>query len=97
MAPFLHYVSYYQLEKGGVVQFSQANIRYSPFHFRPDRLPPEGQPARLRWEWMPEAVTPQELSPYYDYVLTRGNGFRPPPGTFHPKWHGEHWSVWEKG
>lgn len=97
LAPFLHYVSYYQAEKGGVVQFSNANIKYSPFHFKPDRLPPQGQPARLRWEWTPEAVRIEELFPYYDYVLTRGGGFRPPQGTFHMKWHGDRWAVWEKG
>jgi hypothetical protein len=97
LAPFLHFVSYYQAEKGGVVQFSNANIRHSPFHFRPDRIPPQGQPARLRWEWTPESVRIEELFPYYDYVLTRGGGFRPPPGTFHMKWHGDRWAVWEKG
>jgi hypothetical protein len=96
LAPFLHFVSYYQAEKGGVVQFSNANIRYSPFHFKPDRLPPQGEPARLRWEWTPEAVGIQELYPYYDYVLTRGSGFHPPAGTFHVKWHGSRWTVWER-
>jgi hypothetical protein len=97
LAPFLHFVSYYQAEKGGVIQFSNANIRYSPFHFKPDRFPPQGQPARLRWEWTPEAARIEELFPYYDYVLTRGSGFRPPAGTFHMKWHGDRWAVWEKG
>lgn len=95
-APFLHFVSYYQAEKGGVVQFSNANIRYSPFHFKDDKLPPEGQPARLRWEWTPEQVTTRELYPYYDYVLTRGSGFQPPPGTYRVKWRGDRWTVWEK-
>jgi hypothetical protein len=96
-SPFLHFVSYYQEAKGGVVQFSNANIRYSPFHFRPDRIPPQGQPARLRWEWTPEAVGIGELYPYYDYVLTRGSGFRPPAGSYHVKWHGARWTVWERG
>jgi hypothetical protein len=95
--PFLHYVSYYQAAKGGVVQFSNANISYSPYHFRPDHVPPQGQPARARWEWTPEAVHISELYPYYDYVLTRGNGFGPPPGTYHVKWRGGRWAVWEKG
>jgi hypothetical protein len=97
LAPFLHFGSYYQAEKGGVIQFSNANIRYSPFHFREDRVPPEGQPARLRWEWTPEQVTAQELFPYYDYVLTRGGGFHPPSGTYHLKYRGTRWQVWEKG
>ncbi len=96
-APFLHFVSYYQAAKGGIVQFSNANISYSPYHFRADRLPPQGQPARLRWEWTPELVRIDELYPYYDYVLTRGPGFSPPPGTYHVKWRGGRWTVWEKG
>jgi hypothetical protein len=95
-APFLHFVSYYQEAKGGVVQFSNANVRYSPFHFRPDRLPPEGQPARLRWEWTPEQVPVEELYPYYDYVLTRGPGFHPSDRFYHLKWHGGVWAVWER-
>jgi hypothetical protein len=97
LAPFLHFVAYYQVEKGGVVQFSNANIQYSPFHFKPERPPPEGQPARLRWEWTPESVTTEELYPYYDYVLTRGAGFSPMAGRYHVKWHGSRWTVWEKG
>ena len=36
-----------------------------------------------------------ELYPYYDYVLTRGDGFHPPAGTFHLAWSGEHWGVWQ--
>ena len=35
-----------------------------------------------------------ELFPYYDYVLTRGEGFRAPAGTFHLKWRGDRWVVW---
>ena len=34
--------------------------------------------------------------PYYDYVLVRGWGFRPPPGTFHPVYRGERWTVYER-
>jgi hypothetical protein len=37
-----------------------------------------------------------ELYPYYDYVLTRGNGFNPPHGTFHVAWRGGKWTVWER-
>ena len=70
----------------------------SPYFF--SRLPakPSGQggSARLRWEWTPEQVTIRELFPYYDYVLVRGGGFNPPPGTFHQKWHGDRWTVFER-
>jgi hypothetical protein len=95
-APFLHFVSYYQLEKGGVVEFSYASFPHWPVRFKPGHFPPPGGPLRLRWEWTPEQVTIDELTKYYDYVLTRGNGFRPPAGTFHVKFRGDRWTVWEK-
>jgi hypothetical protein len=95
-APFLHFVSYYQLEKGGVVEFSYASFPHWPVRFKPGRFPPPGGPLRLRWEWTPEQVTIDELRKYYDYVLTRGSGFRPPPGTFHVKWRGDRWTVWAR-
>jgi len=95
--PFLHFGSYYQVEKGGVVEFTYAGYLHWPFDFRPGHYPPPGGPARERWEWTPEQVQVRgELYPYYDYVLTRGPGFRPPPGTFHVKWHGSRWMVWER-
>jgi hypothetical protein len=95
-APFIHFVSYYQLEKGGVVEFSYASFPHWPVRFKPGRFPPPGGPLRLRWEWTPEQVSISELTQYYDYVLTRGSGFRPPPGSFHVKWRGDKWTVWEK-
>jgi hypothetical protein len=94
---FIHFGSYYQAQKGGVVMFTFAGYPHWPFDFRPGRYPPPGGPARPRWEWTPEQVPVQsEISPYYDYVLTRGAGFHPPPGTFHLKWHGERWQVWQR-
>jgi hypothetical protein len=95
-APYLHFVSYYQVEKGGVVQFSYAGFPHWPVQYMPGMFPPPGTMPRLRWEWMPEAVPITELYPYYDYVLTRGEGFRPPPGTFHPTFRGRKWTVWNR-
>jgi hypothetical protein len=94
--PFLHFVSYYQAEKGGVVQFSNAGALYWPVRFKPGRFPPPGLRPRLRWEWTPEQVSLSELSPYYDYVLTRGKGFNPPPGTFRLAWSGSRWAVYAR-
>lgn len=95
-APFLHFVSYYQAEKGGTTMFSYANYPHWPFHFRPGQYPPPGRSARLRWEWTPEQTPINEIYPYYDYVLARGNGFHPPPGTYHVTFHGDHWTVWSR-
>lgn len=94
--PFLHFGSYYQVQKGGIVMFTYAGYAHWPIDFRPDKYPPPGGPARLRWEWTPELVPMSEIYPYYDYVLTRGGGFRPPAGTYHMKFRDSHWSVWEK-
>ena len=94
--PFMHFGSYYQVNKGGVVMFTYAGYAHWPFDFKPGHYPPPGGSARLRWEWTPEQVPINEVFPYYDYVLTRGAGFRPPPGTFHVKWHSDKWAVWAK-
>jgi hypothetical protein len=94
--PFLHFGSYYQARKGGLVQFSYASFLFWPVRFREGHLPPPGTRPRLRWEWTPELVPIQELYPYYDYVLTRGGGFSPPPGTFRLLWHGERWQVFAR-
>lgn len=94
--PFLHFGSYYQAQKGGVVQFSNAGALYWPVRFRDGHYPPPGSRPRLRWEWTPEQVSIQELYPYYDYVLTRGSGFSPPPGTFHRAWSGDRWTVYAR-
>jgi hypothetical protein len=97
LQPFLHFGSYYQLERGGVVMFTYAGYAHWPFDFLPGRYPPPGGPARQRWEWTPDQVNVErEIVPYYDFVLTRGNGFHPPPGTFHVKWRGDRWTVWAK-
>ncbi len=96
-APFLHFGSYYQAEKGGVIQFTYAGYAHWPFDFREGKYPPPGGAARPRWEWTPEQVSVKnELAPYYDYVLVRGNNFAAPPGTFRQKWRGDRWSVWER-
>jgi hypothetical protein len=94
--PFLHFGSYYQVEHGGVVMFTYAGYAHWPVDFKPGMYPPPGGSARLRWEWMPEAVPFGEIYPYYDYVLTRGRGFRPPHGTYHVQWQDEHWQVWAR-
>jgi hypothetical protein len=95
--PFLHFGSYYQLEKGGVIEYTYAGYAHWPVDFKRGHYPPPGGPARQRWEWTPEQVPMSEVYPYYDYVLTRGSGFRPPAGTYHVQWHSDRWTVWAKG
>jgi hypothetical protein len=76
--------------------FTYAGYAHWPIDFLSDRYPPPGGPARLRWEWTPELVSMNEIYPYYDYVLARGPGFHPPPGTYHLTFHDSHWFVWAK-
>ena len=94
--PLVHFVSYYQALKGGVVEFTFAGYPHWPFTFKAEEAPPQGMPVRLNWEWTPEKVTIDELYPYFDYVLTRGEGFAPPEGTYRVKWSGKRWKVWER-
>jgi hypothetical protein len=95
-ASFLHFVSYYQAEKGGVVQFAYTGFPHWPVQYLPGKYPPPGTAPRLHWEWMPEAVSIGELYPYYDYVLVHGSGFNPPQGTYHVSYRGSRWVVWER-
>ncbi len=93
---FLHFVSYYQAEKGGVVQFSNSGALYWPVRWKEGHYPPPGTRPRLRWEWTPEQVPLQELYPYYDYVLVRGYGFNPPASAFRQVFRGSKWSVYQR-
>jgi len=93
---FLHFGSWVQAEKGGVVMFTFAGYPHWPFDFQPDKYPPPGGPARRRWEWTPERVGMREIYPYYDYVLVRGKGFSPIPGQYDQIYHGSRWTVWKR-
>lgn len=94
--PFLHYVSLYQAEKGGVTMFTFAHFPHWPFHFRPGHFPPPGTAPRLNWEWEPDRVAFQEIYPYYDYVLVRGRPVEFPAETHRLHYQDEQWAVWAK-
>ena len=89
---FVQFVSYYQLEKGGVVEYSSFGKVHNPIGFQPGREPPTGAPPAL--DLIPTHIRMDQLYPYFDYVLVRGEGFHPPPGTFRLAWQGERWAVW---
>ena len=67
--PFIHFVAYYQVERGGVVMYSFVATDQSPVDFKPEEGPP---PAAEGFEWTPEAVDPARDLGWYDYVLVRG-------------------------
>lgn len=94
-AAFLHFGSYYQVSKGGVVMFTYAGYPHWPIDFVPGRYPPPGGPARPRWEWTPQQVPLSEIEPFYDYVLTRGDGFEP-ADAYRRVWRDDRWSVWAR-
>ena len=95
--PFLHFGSYVQTARGGLIQFSYAGFAHWPFGYLPQAEPPPGGSARLRWEWTPEETNRSgELATFYDYVLTRGSGFDADRNGFRPVYEGQRWSVWER-
>lgn len=94
--PFIHFGSWVQAEKGGVVMFTFAGYPHWPFDFQPGKYPPPGGPARRRWEWTPERVPNSEIFPYYDFVLVRGGGFRPVSGQYERAYDGDRWTVWKR-
>jgi hypothetical protein len=96
-SPFLHFGSYYQAEKGGVVLFTFAGYDQWPFDFKRGRYPLFDGPATPRWEFFPSAAAEhQPLASYFDYVLTRDRGSSPAPRGFRLKWRGDRWEVYER-
>ena len=94
--PFLHYASYYLLDRGGKVNFSFAGYPHWVYGYRPHRDPMGASPPAFLWEWEPWRIQPHEDLASYDYVLTRGPGFDPPDDTFARSWEGTNWIVWER-
>jgi hypothetical protein len=91
--PFLHAGSYYQLEKGGVVAFSFAGYPHWPVAFKDGSEPPTGSAFPAGWEWRPHSSS--ELSPYYDYVITRGFEWGGPEYALHFS-DPSGWRVWRR-
>lgn len=93
-SPFLHFGSYYQAEKGGVVFFTFAGYDQWPFDFKRGRYPLFDGPATPRWEFFPgSAAAYQPLASYFDYVLARDRGEAPPPVGYRLAWAGDRWEV----
>ncbi len=94
-AAFLHFVAWYQAEKGGAVMFTFADFPQSPFRFREERRPPRVEP---RWEWTPERVDPRRDLGWYEYVLVRGPAGRVGADRtlYEPVFRGPRWSVWRR-
>ncbi|MEO0118964.1 MAG: hypothetical protein ABIK60_00290 [candidate division WOR-3 bacterium] len=63
---FLHFPCYYQLEKGGLVGFSFAYIRYSPLIFKED------YPLERIDEWFPYRSLFPDRYKDYDYLFVTG-------------------------
>jgi len=94
---FLHFGSYYQAEKGGLVMFSFAGYPHWPVDYRPDQGPPSRPEGAPRWEWVPQSVPVEtEIYPYYDYVLVRGSAFQAPASMYTLKWSDGPWHVWRR-
>ena len=96
-APFLHYINYYQLEKGGVVSFSFSGFPHWPTKFRDHREPLGWVQAKSGSEWHSELIDVRaQLAPYFDYLIVRGSGFDPPDDLYVRAWEGTGWVVWKR-
>jgi hypothetical protein len=93
-SPLLHFTSYYQVEKGGVVTPSFAGYPHWPVQYKPGRAPPEAMVA-VAAEWHPELARAEELRAFYDYVLVRGEGFSP-GAAYHVHFHRDRWTVYAR-
>lgn len=92
-SPFIHFGSYYQAEKAGVVMFTYAGYDQWPLDFRRGRYPLFDGPAPPRWEFFPERAVEHPLAESFDYVLARGRGDRPAPAGFERTWASGAWEV----
>ena len=98
-APFLHFVSYYQAKRGGVIQFSYAGYVHWPFDYKEGctRRSPAPAGAGAPAMGMDAGADLHEGAlTHGSTTCSRGPGFRPPTGTFHMIWHGDRWSVWQR-
>ena len=95
--PFMNFVSYYQSQKGGIVQGSFAGMKHWPFRVRAEERPPSASPTAGGWWRRPHTRAVQdELFPYFDYVLTRGRGFHPPKDRFESVYQSAIWGVFRR-
>lgn len=95
-APYLHFGSYYQLERGGMLQFNYAPWPHWPYAYKPGVHPTVVTTPAPRWEWTPEQRdVKRELVPNYEYLLVKG-AFHPPAGSYAMTWQGPKWSVWQR-
>ncbi len=95
--PFLHFPTYYIVERGGTVNFSFAGYPHWAYRYRPHMDPLGASPPVFSWEWQPQRVAArEELAASYDYVITRGSGFDPPDALFFKAWEGTGWQVWKR-
>ncbi len=96
-APFLHFGSYYQVDKGGIVQFTFAGYPHWPFAFKPGAEIPPNNPYGEGWCWGPQSISVEKaLHPYFDYVLTRGGSFHPPSQLYRPIYEDSRWHVFRR-
>ena len=93
--PFVHFVNYYQLERGGKVFLSFVGLPHWPVRYADHRTIDGLDTARLGQEWKPERVAREPyLKEKFDYLLVRGTEFDPPPHLFRRVWAGDQWAVW---
>ena len=95
--PFVHFVNYYQLEKGGVVSFSFSGFPHWPTKFAGNREPLGWVQAKSGMEWHPELNdVHDQLAPYFDYLIVRGDGFDSPDDLYVRAFETTGWVLWKR-
>jgi len=77
--PFIHFGAWYQVEKGGVVDFSFAEFFANPFRYKPAHDPPlpeDFEWAPMQFDWR------RHGGARYDYYLVRADPAAPPLDPF---------------
>lgn len=76
--PYMHFGSYYEVQRGGRARYSFAETPWTPLRFKKGTEPPA--PPR-NWELHPERVVLSSYAAQEEYVLVRGPGAEPDAQT----------------
>lgn len=89
--PYLHFVAYYQAERGGELSRSFAVVWNVPIRYREDY---RRYPLREQLEWAPHQVSPSDVQ-HFDYVVTRGRPRLSPAISLREVLRSGEWTLFE--
>jgi hypothetical protein len=90
--PYLHFGSYFEVERGGRARTNFAEAPWSPVRYRPETAPPT---LPLGWALEPDLGVASRVAAVDDYLLVRGPGDAPGPPFFLRAEAGR-WALYER-